>query len=322
MFATILIVAGAVGLVLDRRGALPAAGYDWVPGAATASLLIGGLLLLGRIGRRGGHGTGIAIALGGTAALLSDRFLHWVPSGAQTVVPILAWATIVLGVLVWLGGMWSENGAGGLAAALAGTAVVSVVADSAVDLAAPWDAALNVVTTAGAVGAFAAALAAMGSALSEEDARGSMYTWLGSAVAVALGVAVTAMVAAASFDEPAWVFALLVVLVIAGAAGACASVFLGARAIARNRLLLTELEVLTAQEKARREVYGDEDPYEDEDLVAAHSAPAGTVRRPDAKPVEQPRRSPWHNVTFLMGVTADTIAIVSVIVLAVGTFGR
>jgi len=51
----------------------------------------------------------------------------------------------------------------------------------------------------------------------------------GSAVALALGVAVTAMVAAGAFDEPSWVFALLIVLVIAGAAGAGGSVFLGAR---------------------------------------------------------------------------------------------
>jgi hypothetical protein len=314
MFAAILIIAGAVGLVLDRRESLPEAGYGWVPGASVACLLIGGLLLLGRLSRDGGHGLGIAITLCGTAALVTDRVFHWVPSPAQSAVPVVSWILIVLGVLVWIGGMASRNGLGGLTTALAFTAVASVVADSAFELAAPWDATLNVTTTALAAGAFAAGLAGMGSMLSDDDILGSVYTWLGSAVALGLGVAVTAMVAAGAFDEPRWVFALLVVLVVAGAGGAGASVFLGARAISRNRLTYAKIEAMAAEERAHRYWYDDED---DPEPPARESSPPPAA----ATAAAAERRSPWHSATFLMGVTADTIAIVSVIVLAIDNLG-
>jgi hypothetical protein len=305
MFAAILIITGAVGLLLDRREALPGTGYDWVPGASVACLLIGGLLLLGRLGRNGGHSLGMGITLCGTAALVTDRIFGWMPDQVHGPLQKISWILIVLGVMVWIGGMASQNGLGGLTTALGFTAVVSLVADSAFDVAAPWDAALNVATAALAAGALTTGLAAMGSLLSEDDIRGSAYTWLGSAVAFGLGVSVTAIVAAGAFDEPRWVYALMVVLVVAGAVGAVVSVFLGARAISRNRLTFAEIEQMAARERARQ--YWDDD--EEVRPPARESAP---LTEPIAAPTGA---SPWRNVTFLMGVAADTIAIVSVIFL-------
>ena len=52
-FAVLLILVGVVGLVLDARGELAGPAFGWAPGAAVTCLIIGSLLMLAALGRRG-----------------------------------------------------------------------------------------------------------------------------------------------------------------------------------------------------------------------------------------------------------------------------
>jgi hypothetical protein len=358
VFGVLLIALGVVGLILDDRGQLPEQGYAWVPGAAIASLVIGVLLLLGRLGRNGTRGVGGGLAGCGAAVLLTDRWFGWAPDNLDAALTVGAWVAVVLGALVWLGGMATEHGAGGLGIGLGILAVASLVGDTAFDQPAPWDAALNVVTAACVCGALCAGLAGFGSAIEERDLLGTAYTWLTSAVVGPLGLSVTAIVAAAAFDEPAWVFALLVIVVALGALGAAAAMFLGVRELSQNRQTFAEYEKLVAAERAQRRLgvdvdidedelaglWGDDDRSEPADATTAGGAarsgrprsrvdaagPAGPGDRSAGEPGPASASAPgqaarprgWRTVPAVLSLVADTTAIVTVLVAAVNLLRR
>jgi hypothetical protein len=345
MFAILLILLAVAGLVLDERDALPANGYGWVPGASVACLVIGGVLLLRRLGEGGSRGFGFGLAGFGVAGLLTERSMAWAPASLHGAVVIAGWVAIALGIVIWVFGMWQEHEATGLGIALGLVAVGSLVADTASDLPSPWDGLLNVVTAGCFAGALCAGLAALGGAFEDDDLLAMAYLWLTSAVVGGLGLSVTAIVAAASFDEPAWVFALLICAVAVGLLGAGAALFMGLRALNRHRHEFDALQELQARE-AVRERYAEPDDddelpwFDDEELaqlddeeLAPLARPrartsAGRRVRPDPEPEREPDPGPkrrqrgLRKIPAVLGITADLIAIGGVIFAAVQFLAR
>jgi hypothetical protein len=338
-FGVVLILLGAGGLVVDGRDDLPAQGYGWVPGAAVACVVIGSLLLLGRLGSNGARGFGVVLAGGAVVGLVTERSAGWVPDGLHTPAVVVLAAAVAVGVLAWVVGMSTVHGAGGLGVALGVLAVASLVGDSATRLDAPWDAALTVLTVAAAAGALSAGLAGFGSAFEADDLLALAYAWLSRAVTAGLGLAVSALVATGSFAEPAWVFALLVAAVLVGVLGAAAAVFMGARTLARHRAEFAAFQRLRAEQAVRERLGLDDRSGEDvsftpEELAglwdaepvaaAARTDPERPPRRapersparaPDAVP--RPRRRAWRTGLTVFAFVADTIAIVTALVAAV-----
>jgi hypothetical protein len=288
VFAVLLILLGVAGLVVDDRSDLQAQGYGWVPGAAVACIVIGALLLLGRIGSNGG--LGVVLVWCGAAGLLTERWWTWAPASLHELLSTACWALIALGVLVWVARMTFEHGPGGLSAALGLVTVVSLVADSATVLPSPWDATLDVLTAASAAGAVSAGLAGIGSIFEEEDLLGLAYAWLGSAVVACLGLSVTALAAARAFHEPPWAFALLVTLVAMGILGATAALFIGTRAIAWRRHEYDALDRMIA-EQAVRERLGLDEPEEQDDPDRPYDQDEASFRLADEPPLDRVGRA-------------------------------